>query len=216
MMVLMMTFTFIGTGYSFEQCVCGQTITSDTTLECDLDCEGTAVRIGAHNITLDLNGYELRGNGTEYGVRNHEGEGEMGWNGVTIKDGIIDGFGIGVTLYNVEDNIIKNIQLRNNIHTAVDIWTNGNNIVKDCTIAGDKKQPAIGVWLDETEDNVIKDNKIMKNIVGLLVTDSDDNIITENQFRSNYEWDISEDDASSANTYDENKCKKSNPNSICQ
>ncbi|MDL2124848.1 MAG: hypothetical protein LWX51_17645 [Deltaproteobacteria bacterium] len=98
--------TFIGTGYSLGQC--GQIITSDTTLECDLDCDGTAITIGAVGITLDLNGCTLNGHGTGYGVDNDDG-----WDNVTIKDGIIDGFRVGISLDHADNNIIEELEVRN-------------------------------------------------------------------------------------------------------
>jgi hypothetical protein len=44
---------------------CGQTITGDTTLDSDLtNCPGSGVVIGAENVTLDLNGHTIDGDGT--------------------------------------------------------------------------------------------------------------------------------------------------------
>ena len=43
---------------------CGDTITTDTTLESDLvDCPNDGIVIGADNITLDLNGHTIDGDG---------------------------------------------------------------------------------------------------------------------------------------------------------
>jgi hypothetical protein len=51
---------------------CGQTITADTTLESDLTkCTGPAIRIGADDITIDLNGHTITGKGKGVGVNKH-------------------------------------------------------------------------------------------------------------------------------------------------
>jgi hypothetical protein len=58
---------------------CGQTITADTTLDSDLTkCTGPAIRIGADDITLDLNGHTITGKGKGVGVNN-----TAGYDGVT-------------------------------------------------------------------------------------------------------------------------------------
>ena len=44
---------------------CGDTITTDTTLDSDLvDCPTNGIVIGADNVTLDLNGHTIDGDGT--------------------------------------------------------------------------------------------------------------------------------------------------------
>ena len=44
---------------------CGDTITADTTLDGDLvDCPNHGIVIGADDITLDLNGHRIDGDGT--------------------------------------------------------------------------------------------------------------------------------------------------------
>ena len=46
---------------------CGDTITADTTLDSDLiDCPNNGIVIGADDITLDLNGHRIDGDGTEF------------------------------------------------------------------------------------------------------------------------------------------------------
>ncbi|MBA2523047.1 MAG: hypothetical protein H0V25_06900, partial [Solirubrobacterales bacterium] len=49
-----------------KQLSCGDTITTDTILESDLlDCPNNGIVIGADDITLDLNGHRIDGDGTE-------------------------------------------------------------------------------------------------------------------------------------------------------
>lgn len=66
---------------------CGAVLTANTTLQDDLNCSGTALVIGADNITVNLNGHTLRSlDGLGVGLT------IVGHNGVTIKNGVIDGF----------------------------------------------------------------------------------------------------------------------------
>jgi hypothetical protein len=59
-------FSVVGAGQSLARHVgCGDTITTDTTLESDLvDCPNNGIVIGADNITLDLNDHTIDGDGT--------------------------------------------------------------------------------------------------------------------------------------------------------
>ena len=53
---------------TIPQSLCGTTITSDTTLDSNLNCNGTAITIGANNTILDCSGYTITGNGTGDGI----------------------------------------------------------------------------------------------------------------------------------------------------
>ena len=66
--VMLLTLTFTGTGYALD---CGEELTLEDgvyTLDCNLDCEGTAIIIAANGITLDFDGYTITGNATGSGV----------------------------------------------------------------------------------------------------------------------------------------------------
>jgi len=58
-------FTVVGGGQALASHVgCGDTITTDTTLDSDLvNCPNNGIVIGANNITLDLNGHTIDGDG---------------------------------------------------------------------------------------------------------------------------------------------------------
>src|SRR5919198_3956389 len=82
---------------------CGQTIPTDTKLANDVaNCPKEGIIIGADNITLDLNGHTVSGDGApvascpdgtfcDVGIDNTAGH-----TGVTIRDGAIGGFDVGV------------------------------------------------------------------------------------------------------------------------
>jgi hypothetical protein len=86
---------------------CGQTISTDTTVANDLtNCPGDGLLIRAANVTLDLNGHTIDGDGPVAG----EGDGDIGIvngfslnagdhpavPGVTVKNGTIRDFEVSV------------------------------------------------------------------------------------------------------------------------
>ena len=48
---------------------CGDVITEDSKLKKDLNCSGDGLEIDADNVTLDLNGHTIKGDGSGDGVR---------------------------------------------------------------------------------------------------------------------------------------------------
>ena len=78
---------------SRPEITCGQTITQDTILTADLACPPDteyALIIGASNITLDLGEHTISGSTPRTGVFAIRQE------GITIRNGAIDGFNVGV------------------------------------------------------------------------------------------------------------------------
>jgi large repetitive protein len=96
--------TVLGAGSALASHVrCGDTITTDTTLDSDLvNCPNNGIVIGAANITLDLNGHIIDGDATpvdpcpegetcDVGVDNSAGH-----SGVTIEGGSVQQFSLGI------------------------------------------------------------------------------------------------------------------------
>src|SRR4051812_5914152 len=77
---------------------CGQTITTDTTLDSDLDCRDSrfAITFGANGVDLDLGGHTVRGDGGQnpgaFGIFSD------GHRGLTIHNSTVVGFQIDVYL----------------------------------------------------------------------------------------------------------------------
>lgn len=89
---------------------CGQTITEDMILTEDLACPPDteyAIVIGASNVTLDLGGHTISGYTPRTGVF------AIGQEGITIRNGTIDGFNVGVFI--IETNLVtmENLTVRN-------------------------------------------------------------------------------------------------------
>jgi hypothetical protein len=89
---------------------CGETITANTTLTADLACPsgtGTAIKIDAAGITLDLGGYTLSGDPYEVGVMVN------GFSGITIKNGTITGFNDGIFLIDSDNTLVEHLTIKN-------------------------------------------------------------------------------------------------------
>src|SRR6476646_5553889 len=91
---------------------CGATITTNTKLDSDLtNCPSNGIVIGADNITLDLNGHTVGGDGVPAGSCSDEGICDLGISniaghaGVTIKGGALRGFDIGISVRGNENRI---------------------------------------------------------------------------------------------------------------
>src|ERR687897_3634132 len=89
---------------------CGATITSDTTLDRDLsDCPSNGIVIGADDITLDLNGHTISGDGKPVRDCPRRQPCDMGvfndrHDGVTVRNGSLRGFAVGVLVGGVSGN----------------------------------------------------------------------------------------------------------------
>jgi parallel beta-helix repeat protein len=87
------------------QVSCGDTITTDTTLTKDLvDCPTNGIVIGADNVTLDLNGHTVDGDGTIHNVGGgghleDSGVSVFVHDGITVMNGSIRQFGEGLSAF---------------------------------------------------------------------------------------------------------------------
>jgi hypothetical protein len=71
---------------------CGSTITTNVHLTADLGpCPGTGLVVAGNNLTIDLGGHAIVGRGVGYGIR-------VTGSGVTIMNGSVQGFTIGMTI----------------------------------------------------------------------------------------------------------------------
>ena len=86
-----------------RQVSCGETITTSTTLAANVtNCPDPGIVIGADDVTLDLNGHTVGGNGTGVGI-----EDTAGHSGVTIEGGTVTGFDVGVVVADAGDTRVR-------------------------------------------------------------------------------------------------------------
>ncbi|MDF5757218.1 right-handed parallel beta-helix repeat-containing protein [Spongiactinospora sp. TRM90649] len=69
---------------------CGDTLTGSVTLTADLTCAGHALTVDADNVTIDLNGHEIIGNGTGNAITVRARK------GISVSNGVIRNFANGV------------------------------------------------------------------------------------------------------------------------
>jgi parallel beta-helix repeat protein len=144
---------------------CGDQISNDVRLDVDLTCSGDALTIVADNITINLNGHEVAGNGTGVGITLRQRS------GVTIKGGAVRNFLTGIFVSQSTDVTVKDNSLTLN-REAIFLIGSSHNVVKS-NVAWDNTQR--GIMLRPTmagvvsTDNMVVDNVLMNNPSGILV-----------------------------------------------
>jgi hypothetical protein len=156
--------TVLGAGSALASHIgCGDTITTDTTLDSDLvNCPNIGIVIGADNITLDLNGHIIDGDATpvdpcpegetcDVGVDNSAGH-----SGVTIEGGSVRQFSLGV--------LVEGGAARNRLHQLA---------VSDTT--------DVGIIVADSTDSVIdKTSMSDPGVNGLILLDSQRALVARN------------------------------------
>ncbi|HEX2048943.1 MAG TPA: right-handed parallel beta-helix repeat-containing protein [Acidimicrobiales bacterium] len=142
---------------------CGQTILVSTTLDSDVGPCSEGLTIGADNVTLDLNGFTLRGTPTA-----GEGPGVLiaGRTGVTVTNGTITEFDSGVAIEGGSGNTVTRTYLRGNRGTGdygegVLVFNSTGNTITFNKI--ENNGPYSGVSLLVAENNLVQDNEIVNN-----------------------------------------------------
>jgi len=138
--------------------LCGSTISSDVELTADITCEGDGIRVGGDNLTVNLNGFTLRGSGDD---TNTTGIIVDGASGVIIKGpGIVTGFGTGVAYMDASGGGMR------------DVYVGTNDI---------------GVLLDSTTGTYIRHDYIADSRIGVFNRASDNTVVEEVQMNDNDE-----------------------------
>ena len=90
---------------------CGDVVTQNVTLTKSLKNCASGLVVGADNVTIDLNGYTIKGLGTAAGV----GIDAADHTGITLKNGKITDFAEGIKLFNVSNSTIEDIVVRRTV-----------------------------------------------------------------------------------------------------
>jgi Periplasmic copper-binding protein (NosD) len=144
---------------------CGDIITADTTLDSDLvDCPNNGIVIGADGVTLDLNGHLIDGDGTPFAgcpqnVICDGGVVNDGHDGVTVRDGSVREFGVGVFVGKARHNRLLSLSSSRN---------------------------EIGVVIVEAARSLVRNSSANRSVEqGLVLFHSDHNRILHSSFRHN-------------------------------
>ena len=158
---------------------CGQLVVQSVELVADLiDCPEVGIVIGADDITIDLGGYTIDGVGLGIGVRNR------GFDNVTVTNGVVTGFDVGVLLdVGTSGNIVQSLQVHDNQGAGIalidaDSGSTGNTI-RHNTIAGND----LGITITKgTRGTLVQDNVIGANSGdGVRIDHSSESTVEGNQ-----------------------------------
>ncbi|RLE47029.1 hypothetical protein DRJ25_03345, partial [Candidatus Woesearchaeota archaeon] len=151
---------------------CGDTITTNTTLNSNLTCNGTALYLAADNIRFVCNNTYIKGNGTGIGIKVNESN-------VTIQNCKITNFaqdvvadpGTGLRINNSYFNNSANCTVLNAFNDSFIF----NNSYFNCT------QNAI-VLINNSNNNSIYNNNINQSYVGVNILSGENNTVWNNTF----------------------------------
>jgi parallel beta-helix repeat protein len=166
---------------------CGERITKDTKLDRDLiNCPSNGIVIGADNVTLDLNGHVIAGDGTEFSDCPHDefcdvGVANDGHQGLTVRDGSIRGFGFGVLVFGARDNRLVGISSSKNTLFGAVFGGCSRSVVRGSSLSRNVAPKGDGIGLFGSDHIRIIGNSIQHNPgPGIHVSDSADNLIEGN------------------------------------
>jgi parallel beta-helix repeat protein len=175
---------------------CGETITADTTLAGDLvDCPNNGIVIGSDNITLDLNGHLVDGDGTlvancpkkepcDTGVAND------GHDGVTVTRGSLGEFGVGVFVGRARHNRVLGISSSRNLLFGFVVAGSARSLVRDSSGDDNLAPEGDGMGLFGSHRVRVVHNSFRHNPLGIHVEDSTHNLIKGNRISRNADFGI--------------------------
>jgi parallel beta-helix repeat protein len=166
---------------------CGDMITVDTTLDRDLsNCPNNGIVIGADGITLDLGGHTISGDGKlvrrcprrqicDTGIANDARA------GVTIRNGSVRGFGVGVAVGRARENRVLDISSSQNIFFGFVVFRSAQILVRGSSGSRNIAPDGDGMGIFESHDVRIVDNSFRHNPgPGIHLQASTDNLIKGN------------------------------------
>jgi len=157
---------------------CGETITADMTLDSDLiNCPAHGIVIGADDITLDLNGHTVDGDGGEddfgdFGIDNMDGH-----DGVTIEGGSIRQFGEGVEMDGARDNIVRDLATSHQLHAGIFVLGSSDVRIEKNSVFSN----AAGIVLARVSHVRVEHNSVHgSEFGGIPVYESDHVVVAKN------------------------------------
>lgn len=127
---------------------CNQTVTTNAVLTQNLHCAGVGIDVGADHITIDLKGFRLRGdrNSSLNGI-----DDSAGFDHVTIKNGVIRNFGIGIDADAQADGVvIEDVVASGNSSQGIYVAGNGA-VVKSSSAVGNS---SVGVIVNGVKSSI--------------------------------------------------------------
>jgi parallel beta-helix repeat protein len=176
---------------------CGDTITVDTVLDRDLTgCPSNGIVIGADNITLDLNGHTISGDGKplrrcprrqpcDLGVFNDRHD------GVTVRNGSLHGFAVGVLIGGVRGNRLVELSSSRNQYFGYVIADSSRSVIRGSSGNDNPLPDGDGLGVFGSHDLRIVNNSFRRNgQLGIHIEDSSKNLVKGNVFVRNGDFGI--------------------------
>jgi len=171
-----------------SQVSCGDTITADTTLDGDLvDCPNNGIVIGADNVTLDLNGHTVAGDGeaVEHCPRNEFCDvGVLNFNndGVRVKHGTVRDFAFGPWIARARDSRVIDVSSKRNTLFGFVVSESARSLIRDSSGSRNPAPDGDGLGIFASHDIRVVDNSFKHNAQpGIHVAfGSNDNVIEGN------------------------------------
>ena len=176
---------------------CGDTITADTTLDRDLTgCPSNGIIIGADDITLDLNGHTISGDGKP--VRRCPRRQACDWgvfndlhDGVTVRNGSLRGFAVGVLIGGVRGNRLVGLSSSHNQYFGFVISDSARSVIRDSSATDNPRPDGDGLGVFMSHDLRIVNNSFRRNgQIGIHIENSTANLIKGNEFVGNGDFGV--------------------------
>jgi parallel beta-helix repeat protein len=170
---------------------CGDVITQDTTLDSDLmDCPGDGIVIGADNITLDLHGHVIDGDGTQSDPEDANDDGvdnTAGYDHVTVTNGTVQEFDYGVRLVafgsagSATANQLHELTVQRNNVTGIELFNSPRNVIDQNSFV----ENGFGISLYYgSDDNLVEKNTLLRNWVAITIERATQNRVYRNSSAS--------------------------------
>jgi parallel beta-helix repeat protein len=170
---------------------CGDTITADTTLDSDLlNCPNNGIVIGADDITLDLNGHTIDGDGEPFepcpdGEFCDVGLLNDGHDGITVRHGSVREFALGVFVGRARHNRVLRISSSRNVFFGFVVARSARSVVRNSSGSGNLPPDGDGMGVFGSHDVRVVGNSFRHNPLGIHVQDSTNNVIRGNLISRN-------------------------------
>jgi parallel beta-helix repeat protein len=175
---------FSGAAAGPGQPKCGERITTDTTLHKDLvNCPNNGIIVGADNVTLDLNGHLIDGDGETPAAGCHPRKGEFcdvgvlnrGHDGVTVMHGSVREFNVGPWGLRISHNRLLGVSSSSNQCCGLGFFRGTRSLIR--TSSGSGSEDANGMFLIASHHVRVQDNSFRDNgDQGIFVSESTHNL----------------------------------------
>lgn len=174
---------------------CGDKVTADTRLDSDLhNCRNNGIVIGADDVTLNLDGHTIDGDGKLLASCPRDkicdaGVVSAGHDGVTVRGGSVREFAVGVLVGGARRNRVLAVSSSGNRFPGIVIFNSARSVVRDSKIARNGLHTdEAGIVVFHSHQSRIVDNSIRENgDIGMIIDGSGRSSIQENLIIGNPE-----------------------------